>query len=93
MKAETKHTPGPWDGFGVHGHPLEIRSRKTGQTLATIHSSFADSRLIAAAPEMYSLLDLADELDAYADSDHDARLALEKIGNAARALIAKIKQS
>lgn len=51
----------------------------------------ANARLIAAAPDMAALLELAVELDDVADSDYDACMALEKIGKAARALLAKIK--
>ena len=50
-----------------------------------------NARLVAAAPEMAALLEQADELDDVADSDYDACMALEKIGAAARALLAKIK--
>jgi hypothetical protein len=73
----TKHTPGPWTVSGgtirnLHGH-----------LVADFHSTDADARLIAAAPELLAAL------RSIADSDPDAPEFIACAMAVARAAIAK----
>ena len=109
--ADVKHTPGPWflDGYPVKDDPFgRIRYQvvATGKTIAkTYYSSYeggptnaeADTRLIAAAPDLLEALKLAyiamqhmgnylRDIDAL-DEDEDAQY--DTASKAARAAIAK----
>ena len=58
-----KHTPGPWEWHEWYGEygictPLGIEHPK-GMPIARVYYSEADARLIAAAPEMVTLLNAA----------------------------------
>ena len=89
-----KHTDGPWDGFGVVGYPEQIRSRKTGNTICNVVSSYEDGLLIAAAPELLKLLKqvmpiLKNEYSKLADDGYARDYLMGEIIEPARAAIAK----
>ncbi len=63
QREETGHTPGPWERFGKIGERELIRVRacvgkdRTGRNIyVEIHDKPEDARLIAAAPELLSLV-------------------------------------
>jgi hypothetical protein len=94
-----EHTEGPWKFSQTHEHKMTIRSAKRGDYVAeiTLGDGAADAlldeanaRLIAAAPEMLSVLaDVADELEGRVDVDGDSE-GLR--GNWAAKLLMRVEQ-
>lgn len=87
-----KHTPGPWQvaGYGVvratlmTGSNVLVCSVRTGQPAHSRHSNLtANTRLIAAAPEMLEALKLINDAGIWANPK------LAKIHNAIKSAIAK----
>jgi hypothetical protein len=59
-----KHTPGPWSIGSMEDGMIGIETKKPLNYIAEVHAgyepsdeSYANCRLIAAAPEMYELLE------------------------------------
>ena len=91
-----KHTPGPWESFG---HEVFAQARHGVMLIAKASEIYigpwrgqgeANARLIAAAPEMFALIeDLHDEIDQGGDFDYH----LGELGYAERVktIVAKVK--
>ena len=60
------HTPGPWVALCDFGFPKEVRTKETGELVATVRPNHKcgveNTLLIAAAPEMLAALKLADAI-------------------------------
>lgn len=93
MSKEKQFTPGPWSSSpqnGIPGHCFVAQVwRPDDKSLARIEpteppeEASANARLIAAAPEMYELLErIADQCDDYlAPLSDEAKSILNKINN------------
>ena len=75
MSEGTKHTPGPWEWqgrylFSGRAHVIWYTTADDG-----IHCAQTDARLIAAAPELYEALRLAQQIIGHPDDAHSKLIA------------------
>ena len=99
-KTASKFTPGPWETGQARGNgQLDEVMAPDGaaiRLICQVHAGhrderFANARLIAAAPEMYELLEsLAKEANKQFDSSMDAAEVFEELGDEARRIKAAI---
>lgn len=71
----SQHTPGPWDisGHAVPDWAYQVGIYALGTDIATVKTSEADARLIAAAPQLLAALqETLDELRHLAGTDPQA---------------------
>lgn len=103
---EAQHTPGPWGvSAQPHGYSVwnvvddEINPACIGRPVANVVGGYdsvqieeANARLIAAAPDLYLVSHLIEELSTQTRTQTDWQIEFERIATLARAAIAKARK-
>lgn len=97
----SNHTPGPWtacdnNGYSIwritsHQYRAESASRTVAEVVGDSAETESNARLIAAAPEMYELIECLSQSYDYSKSSHDLASTLYDLRCMALRLMAKIK--